>query len=401
MDRTGEGESPKMRRPAAILAFGLATMASVWAMYIEVEIRKVPVSRLVENIERQLRAKPENVKLHLNLARLYAMAYALKVTEHDGVVVGPERLEAWFGYFPRTIPGSTRPAPSREHQERARADLARAVQKYSEVVSLAPNNFIARLGHAWTLEQSDDTTGAIAEYRKAVELAWPIDSKEDGFFNDPVTVEAASRLLELLNPTTDARELESLRQKVTEIGRKGRRITPISIPLTPADRPPLDPSARVLFDADGSGILKRWTWIEKDAGWLVYDADGTGEVTSALDWFGSVTFWLFWSNGYEALRALDDNGDGELRGAELRNLAIWHDRNQNGVSEKGEVRPLAAHGIAALSCAYQLGDGVDVTAYSARGVVFGDGTTRPSYDVILRSVGQPVTLTAPEPRTFR
>jgi hypothetical protein len=58
------------------------------------------------------------------------------------------------------------------------------------------------------------------------------------------------------------------------------------------------------------------------------------------------TGWLFWSNGYEALRALDDNGDGELRGAELWKLAIWRGRNQNGVSEKGEVSPLTAHGIA-------------------------------------------------------
>lgn len=385
-----------MRRPAAILACGLVTMASLWAMPMIREVRKVPVSRLVENIERQLREKPENVELHLNLARLYAMAYALKATEFDGVVLGPERLEAWFGDFPRTMPGPTRPAPSREHQERARADLARAEKKYSEVVRLAPDNFIARLGHAWTLDQSGDKTGAIAEYRKVVELAWPIDSKQIGFFNDPATVEAATRLSALLDPAKDAREIESLRQKAAEIAKKGRMITPISIPLTPGDRPPLDLSARVLFDADGSGILKRWTWIEKDAGWLVYDADGTGEVTSALDWFGSVTFWLFWSNGYEALRALDDNGDGELRGAELGKLAIWRDGNQNGVSEKGEVRPLAAHGIAALSCAYQLGDGVGVAAYSARGVVLRDGTTRPSYDVILRSVGRPVTLTAPE-----
>jgi tetratricopeptide (TPR) repeat protein len=390
-----------MRRTAVVLAFGLVTMASVWALHVTREILKVPMPRLVENIERQLREKPENVELHLNLARLYAMAYALKVTEYDGVVVGPERLEAWFGYSPGTMPGPTRPAPSREHQERAQADLARAVKKYSEVLRLAPDNFIARLGHAWTLEQSGDKTGAIADYRKVVELAWPIDSQQSGFFNDPATAEAAARLFELLDPTKDTREIESLRQKVAEIGKKGRMITPISIPLLPADRPPLDLSARVLFDADGSGILKRWTWIEKDAGWLVYDADGTGEITSALDWFGSVTFWLFWSNGYEALRALDDNGDGELRGTELRKLAIWRDGNQNGVSEKGEVSPLAAHGIAALSCAYQQGDGVDVAAYSARGVVLGDGTTRPSYDVILRSVGRPVTLTAPEQGTLR
>ena len=75
-------------------------------------------------------------------------------------------------------------------------------------------------------------------------------------------------------------------------------------------------------------------------------------ITSALQWFGNVTFWLFWSNGYEPMRALDDNADGELSGAELRHLAIWHDRNRDGVSDAGEVRPLAAHGIVALSCRY-------------------------------------------------
>jgi tetratricopeptide (TPR) repeat protein len=381
-----------MRRTAAALALVLVSTVSVSGMFIMREIRKVPVARLAENIESYLRKIPENVDLRLNLARLYAMAYALKVTEFDADGAYP-----FFGNVPDALPGPTRPAPSREHQERARTDLALAVKKYGEVVKLAPDNFVARLGHAWTLEESGDQTGAIAEYRKAVELAWPVDSKQDAFFNDPVTVEGARRLLELLDPVKDAREIETLRQKVTELEKKGRMITPVAIPLTPhADKPPLDVSARVLFDADGSGILKRWTWIDKDAGWLVYDAGGTGEITSALDWFGSVTFWLFWSNGYEAMRALDDNGDGELRGAELRQLAIWHDRNQNGVSENGEVRPLAAHGITALSCTYLPGDGVELAAYSPRGVVFGDGTTRPSYDVILRSVGRPVTFTNPQ-----
>ena len=70
-----------------------------------------------------------------------------------------------------------------------------------------------------------------------------------------------------------------------------------------------------------------------------------------------MTFWLFWSNGYEPMRALDDNADGELSGAELQHLAIWHDRNRDGVSDAGEVRPLAAHGIVALSCGYVDGDG--------------------------------------------
>ena len=386
-----------MRRAGVMLALCVVSMASAGAMFVIQEIRKVPVARLVENLERQLRDRPADVGLHLNLARLHAMAYALKVTEYDATGSIP-----WFGNMPPALPGPTRPAPSREHQERARVDLARAVKKYGEVVQLAPDNFVARLGHAWTLEESGDKTAAIAEYRKAVELAFPLERKESGFFTDPVTVEAARRLQELLDPVKDAREIDDLREKVTELEKKGRMITPISIPLTShVDRPPLDLSARVPFDADGSAVPKRWTWIEKDAGWLVYDADGAGKITSALDWFGSVTFWLFWSNGYDALRALDDNGDGELRGAELRQLAIWHDRNQNGVSEKGEVRPLVAHGITALSCAYQPGDGADVAAYSTRGVVFSDGTTRPSYDVILRSAGRPLTLTAPERGTLR
>ena len=85
-------------------------------------------------------------------------------------------------------------------------------------------------------------------------------------------------------------------------------------------------------DADGSA-LPRWTWISSRAGWLVHDPRRTGEITSALQWFGNVTFWLFWENGYDALAALDDDADGELAGDELRDLAIWHDRNSTGTSE--------------------------------------------------------------------
>ncbi len=168
------------------------------------------------------------------------------------------------------------------------------------------------------------------------------------------------------------------------IGSLPRAITPIAIPLTD-DVPAhgiVDRLARVRFDADGAGP-RDWTWITPDAGWLVHDADDRGTITSALQWFGNVTFWLFWTNGYEPMRALDDDGDGELAGAELRHLAIWHDRNRDGVSDAGEVRPLATHGIVALSCHYVVGDGTRVAAYSPRGARLSDGRVRPTYDVIL------------------
>jgi hypothetical protein len=110
-----------------------------------------------------------------------------------------------------------------------------------------------------------------------------------------------------------------------------------------------------------------------------------------LQWFGNVTFWLFWENGYEALGALDDDADGELAGEELKHLAIWHDQNGNGVSERGEVQPLACHDVVALSTAYVAGDGVTFAAVSPRGLRLADGRSRPTYDVLLRSTA--LTLT--------
>ena len=99
--------------------------------------------------------------------------------------------------------------------------------------------------------------------------------------------------------------------------------------------------------------------------------------------FGSVTFWIFWRDGYAALAALDDNGDGELRGSELRGLALWRDLNCNGVSEPGEVQPVAAFGITAISC-----DSQPLSAnatWNPCGVTFADGTVRPTYDWIAPS----------------
>lgn len=365
----------------AVLITGSAVGIS--GLYIMEEVRKVPVQRLAGNIQRRIADRPDDITLRVNLARLYAMAYALKVTEVD-TVTRKGTVEPFFGHQVPNIPGPVRPAMSREHQERARADLARALQAYSDVVSRAPEHAIARLGYAWALEQSGQVDKAIEQYRRAVELAWPTDRKEDAFWVDPVTIEAAHRLTALLDPVKDAKELAALEQKAAALEAKGRMITPIAVPIHGPAEPPVDLSARVLFDADGSGIPHHWTWIRRDAAWLVYDADGSGRITSALQWFGNVTFWLFWENGYDALGALDDNGDGELRGSELRNLALWTDANGNGISEPGEVRPLSAHGIVALSCASVPGDGLLVAAHSARGVTFDDGKTLPSYDVILR-----------------
>jgi hypothetical protein len=188
----------------------------------------------------------------------------------------------------------------------------------------------------------------------------------------------------LLDPVKDAAEIARLTGYVKELNQKPRQVTPLVIPLAALTdiSQLIDHSARIRFDADGSALDREWTWISKDAGWLVYDQRGTKQITSALQLFGNVTFWMFWENGYEALRALDDNQDDRLAGAELTGLGIW--RDSDGISDGGEVRSLAEWGIVALSCGYESEDESDVyIASSRRGVTFADGSTRPTYDVLL------------------
>ena len=105
-----------------------------------------------------------------------------------------------------------------------------------------------------------------------------------------------------------------------------------------------------------------WKASEK-APLLVYDPTHSGEVASAKQLFGSYTFGgkttkvadyrseavrTPWGNGYEALALLDSNRDGKLSGKELGDLALWFDKNRDGVSQPGEVKSLSKLGVTAL-----------------------------------------------------
>ena len=108
---------------------------------------------------------------------------------------------------------------------------------------------------------------------------------------------------------------------------------------------------------------------------VVYDPEHRGRITSAAQLFGEWTFGgkrfaalhnahtppvsaadSRWRDGYEALGSLDANNDGKVSGAELEPLALWFDRNRNGISEQGEVQRLSDAGVTAL---YYQPDGKD------------------------------------------
>ena len=81
---------------------------------------------------------------------------------------------------------------------------------------------------------------------------------------------------------------------------------------------------------------------------LVYDPQKTGRITNAEQLFGQHTFGKTWKDGFEALASLDINGDGKISGEELKYISLWFDKNQNGISEPGEVIDIRAAGVTEL-----------------------------------------------------
>ncbi len=66
------------RTAAVAVLFLLVASTSLPAIFMRNEAQIVPVDRLVSNLERQIEASPGNIQARLNLARVHAMAYALK-----------------------------------------------------------------------------------------------------------------------------------------------------------------------------------------------------------------------------------------------------------------------------------------------------------------------------------
>jgi hypothetical protein len=91
-----------------------------------------------------------------------------------------------------------------------------------------------------------------------------------------------------------------------------------------------------------------------------------------------VTWWLFWKDGYAPLAALDDDHNGWLEEAELKGIAMWFDRNGNGVSDQGEVAALDNLGVRRISAhGERNSDGV---LANANGIEFRDGSTAATFD---------------------
>lgn len=365
-----------------------------------------PIDRALENVARMDGLEP--VQRELLLGRLNLLAYA----RNDGSFVylreGDEFVEAGSvpcseaaynmrgpeAEPPRSFAPDERCAalnfqlgPRQElpdgdieiDNDGARARLEAAYSHYRRAIALDGANLRARLGYAYVLDRLGRVSQARRELRTIIRLGLPRLAQPQAEWEDhAVLTEAATHLAHLAVSRSDQRKVQQLRTRL-DASRPIQYVTPIVVPLTDAAFAQLiDPNSDVAFDFAGTGDRRAQGWLTTNAAWLVWDPHWRGDVRSGFDMIGQRTWAVFWRDGFEAMRALDDNRDGELTGGELGGLALWRDENRNGVSDPGEVLPVNVHGITALSVRGEATRPGLITA--PNGVRFEDGRTRPLYD---------------------
>lgn len=405
---------------AAVVA-GLAAPAAAFVTFGPgARIEEVPVERLVANLHRNAQNLPP-AQMWRAIGRVHLIAYVRQTAtlpvfrDHPGTLAegriddcakvdrdgtSEEERKDW----PKPKPGercqardySVRPSneiPSGafEQSRTQSAHLTAALDAYGRATSLESSNLRTRLALAFVLDRMTRLPEARDELRFVLDQGgkrYPFKTRrelEQQGWETHVVLNEAVHHLSLIAESQADRGLVTVSKARLDANPPIRMVTPVLIPLKAniAFNDLIEPHSNVAFDFTGQGPAERVGWLSPDAAWLVWDPKREGKIESGFQLFGSVTWIMFWDNGYHALGSLDDNGDGLITGAELEGLALWHDKNANGVSEPGEVVPVTDHDIVALSYAHRR---ASTTLWvSKAGVAFRDGQTRPTYDWLLRS----------------
>jgi len=407
----------------------LATVVTVFAgpasaLFVEVpgaRIDEVPVDRLLANLERNAQSLPP-AKLWRAIGRVHLIAYVRRAgilpvyrknpdTVAEGRIDDCAKVDEDAGDeesrkdWPKPKPGERCEvrnyslAPSHEipanalEQGRVQSPhLEAARDAYNRARSLEPNNLRTRLALAFILDRALRLPEARDELRFILtegSRRFPYKTRREhemyGWETHTVLSEAVYHFALIAESDIDKRLIADANAKL-DANPPARMVTPILVPLrrNHVFTDLIDTTSKVAFDFTGQGRAHRFGWLSKHAAWLVWDPDNKGKIESGFQFFGSVTWVAFWDNGYHALGSLDDDGDGRIAGRELEGIALWHDKNADGLSDDGEVAPAAAHGIAALSYSHTRTSG-DLWV-SDNGVTFTNGETRPTYDWQLRSL---------------
>ena len=385
----------------------------------------VPVERLIKKAEDYLETHGKDAEAHYTLGRIHYLAFHLKSgqipsfergTEDAGL---PHLAPNWMLSWNRTGRSETT-EPMDESTLVAHA--SKAMESLRRAVGLAPKNALYQLGIAslmdeflaWKAPEKALLPSNLREvnlprcrrtYATAFELAMEADAKLESMpiagLESIASYEAAQALIRLAKDypeslSEDDKKLLKQAEQAEETFKKlnYRAITPIVFSLDPQRHLAalLDTSITVDFDLRGYGPQERWPWVKPSLGFLVWDPERTGQITSARQLFGGYTFEIFRRNGDDALAALDDNGDGHLTGAELEGIRVWFDRNGDGRSQPSEVVSLSDLGIVSIATEMHERDGIHPTA--TQGITFRDGHSVRTWDWITEPARPPDRQTA-------
>jgi hypothetical protein len=111
-----------------------------------------------------------------------------------------------------------------------------------------------------------------------------------------------------------------------------------------------------LFDV---GANVKSSWVGAETPWLALDRNDNGTIDDGRELFGSMTELPDGrraENGFAALAALDDNGDGWITSADASfdKLLVWRDRDQDRRSSPSELTPARDAGLLAVALDYRV-----------------------------------------------
>ena len=114
---------------------------------------------------------------------------------------------------------------------------------------------------------------------------------------------------------------------------------------------------KVAFDINSTGHPVLLEWISPSDGFLVYDQDNDGLISSGRELFGNATQangFRYFSNGFLALQSFDADGNRSINHNDpiFSQLKIWVDANSNGLSETNELQPLTKYSIISINLNY-------------------------------------------------
>lgn len=361
----------------------------------------VPVERLIQNVEAALKKNPKDTDQLFLLARLHSLAYARKEDkalvyfEERGNQASPFRFAPWIGIQLK------REEKAPKLTDKELAHLKASFTTYQKVVELKPEAAMPKLGLGWVSEEAGKypaQTGkfvpnktmtadsyrnmAISLYRKITANYKPGGSEGHrwNWEDEEPAYEAAQNLLRLLKGRAAmVGERERLEALIKEYESQPIVMSPIVFPLSPtAPTRLIDPTKTTTFDIAADGIRREWPWVSAQTAFLAWDPRGTGVIKDGRQLFGNRTFNMFYKDGYAALASLDNDLNGWLTRKELKGIVVWHDRDSDGVSDRGEVSPVDRWGITAIRTKSS-GTAAGMLA-AAKGIKFRSGLTVPTYD---------------------